>query len=119
MLSGIPISCWAFSIALVASPRDAFGARVNDSVTTGNCPWWLTDSGAVLDSKCVKALSGTAAPFVLATAVGFAEPELGRADEEADGLGDPADPPVAVPAVTVPFVMEFEEEEPVDVAEGA
>jgi len=72
-----------------------------------------------LDSKWVKALNGTAAPFVLATAAGFAEPELGSADEEADGLGVPAEPPVAVAAVTTPVEVLFVAEGPVDVADGA
>ena len=72
-----------------------------------------------MDSKWVKALSGTAAPFAVATAVGFAEPELGSADEEADGLGEPAAPPVAVVAVTVPFVVPLVLEGPVVVAEDA
>ena len=72
-----------------------------------------------MDSKWVKALSGTAAPFAVATAVGLAEPELGSADEEADGLGEPVDPPVAVAAVTIPFAVLLAGEEPVVVAEGA
>ncbi len=67
----------------------------------------------------MKALSGTAAPFAVATAVGLAEPELGSADEEADGLGEPAVPPVAVVAVTIPFEVLFVVEDPVVVAEGA
>jgi hypothetical protein len=56
---------------------------------------------------------------VLATAVGLAEPELGSADEEADGLGVPAEPPVAVAAVTTLVAVLFVAEGPVDVAEGA
>jgi hypothetical protein len=51
--------------------------------------------------------------------VGLAEPELGSADEEADGLGEPVDPPVAVAAVTIPFAVLLAGEEPVVVAEGA
>ena len=39
MLSGIPMSAFALLIEFTASPSDAFGARLNDSVTTGNCPW--------------------------------------------------------------------------------
>ena len=36
----------------------------------------------------MNALSGTAAPLAPDTAVGFAEPALGNAEEEADGLGE-------------------------------
>ena len=32
---------------VTASPSDTPGARLNDSVTAGNCPWWLTASGVV------------------------------------------------------------------------
>ena len=32
---------------------------MKDSVTTGNCPWWLTVIGALVISKFVNALSGT------------------------------------------------------------
>lgn len=62
------------SIALVASPSDAPGARLKEIVTTGNWPWWFTDSGAVRDSKCVNALSGTADPLSAVTAAGLDEP---------------------------------------------
>ncbi len=49
---------------MTASPSDAPGARLNEIVTTGNCPWWLTASGAVVVSIWVKALSGTEPPVV-------------------------------------------------------
>src|SRR5580698_202185 len=75
-LSGMPISRCASSIARVASPSDALGARLNEIVTTGNCPWWFTESAADRVSKCVNVLSGTALPFTAVTAAGFAEPEL-------------------------------------------
>ena len=45
MLAGNPISFRAFSIASVASPSEPCGARLNEIVTTGNCPWWLIASG--------------------------------------------------------------------------
>jgi hypothetical protein len=68
----------------------------------------------------VNALSGTAAPFAPDTAVGFAEPELGRADDEADGLGEElAAPPVAEVAVTTLLELELALDPPVVVAEGA
>ena len=61
-------------MALVASPNEASGARLKEIVTTGNWPWWLTDNGAERDSKCVNALSGTAAPLSAVTAAGLDEP---------------------------------------------
>ena len=38
-LAGKPISRSAAAMASTASPSDAPGARLNDSVTAGNCPW--------------------------------------------------------------------------------
>jgi hypothetical protein len=57
-----------------------------------------------LVSKCVKVLSGIAAPFTDVTALGFAEPELVERFGEAEGLGEAVDAefPEAVVAVTVP-----------------
>ena len=55
-LIGMPMSFCAFSMASVAAPSEAFGARLKEIVTTGNCPWWLTASGALVDSKWVNAL---------------------------------------------------------------
>ena len=37
------------------SPSETPGAVLNDSVTAGNCPWWLSDSGAAVVSKCANA----------------------------------------------------------------
>src|SRR5580692_2370275 len=76
MLSGIWRSFWILSIAAVASPKEAPGARLKEIVTTGNCPWRFTESGALLSSKWVKALRGTAAPFDAETGVGLAEPAV-------------------------------------------
>ena len=68
----------------------------------------------------MNALSGTAAPLALDTAVGFAEPELGNAEDEADGLGEElAAPPEDDVDVTTPLAPELVLEEPVVVAEGA
>src|SRR5690242_2232474 len=75
MLSGICRSCRALSIAAVASPSDASGARLNEIVTTGNCPCRLIESGELCSSKCAIALSGTAEPL-LPTGAGFADPVL-------------------------------------------
>ena len=44
----------------MASPNAALGARLNETVIAGNCPWWLMESASVVFSKCEKALSGTA-----------------------------------------------------------
>ncbi len=41
--SGMWMEAVTFWIALTASPSATPGARLNDSVTAGNCPWWLID----------------------------------------------------------------------------
>ena len=48
--------------SLTASPSDTPGARLNESVTTGNCPWWFTASGAGVVSMRVNWLIGTIVP---------------------------------------------------------
>ncbi len=84
MLGGSAISFSACWIAFVASPSDAPGARLNDSVTTGNCPWWFTASEAFMALIRVNAEIGTGAPLVVTDvpfAVGapaFAVTTLGR-----------------------------------------
>src|SRR3954451_1067557 len=45
MLAGRPISLCACSIAATAEPSDAFGPRLNESVTAGNWPAWLMTGG--------------------------------------------------------------------------
>ena len=45
MLAVRPAIAW---ISSTASPSATPGARLNDSVTAGNWPWWLTDSGCDL-----------------------------------------------------------------------
>ena len=53
------------SIALMVSAASLSatpGARLKETVTDGNCPWWFTASGAVLGSNWVIALSGTSPP---------------------------------------------------------
>src|SRR5260370_40961026 len=59
-LAGILRSVRAFSMAVIALPRAAPGARLKDTVPAGNCPWWLMESGDFTLSRRVKALSGTA-----------------------------------------------------------
>ena len=54
------ISFCTLSIAEMALPRAAFGARLNDAVIAGNWPWWVITSGSVVFSKCEKAANGTA-----------------------------------------------------------
>ena len=54
------MSFCTLSTAVIALPSAPFGARLKDTVTAGNCPWWLMESGSVVCSKCEKALSGTA-----------------------------------------------------------
>ena len=53
------MSFCTFSTAVMASPREAFGARLNDTVIAGNCPWWLIESSSVVLVKWQNALSGT------------------------------------------------------------
>src|SRR5678816_410645 len=59
---GRPIARSAARMAVTAWPRETPGARLNDSVTAENWPWWLMASGAVLGARREKALSGTWAP---------------------------------------------------------
>ena len=47
-------------IAVMAWPSAALGARLNDTVMAGNCPWCVITSGSVVFSKCAKAPRGTA-----------------------------------------------------------
>ena len=47
------------SMALTASPSDAPGSRLNESVMAGNCPWWFTARGAPQRPKPASAESGT------------------------------------------------------------
>ena len=56
-----------FSIASTASPSAYRGARLKDSVTDGNWPWWLMVSGATFSVKRATALSGTWTPLAPGT----------------------------------------------------
>src|ERR1700677_4628587 len=47
-------------MASMASPSEALPARLKETVTEGNWPWWLIDSDSVPGSMWVKALKGTA-----------------------------------------------------------
>ncbi len=44
----------------MAEPSAAFGARLNETVAAGNCPWWVIESGWVVVWTLANALSGTA-----------------------------------------------------------
>ena len=52
-----------------ASPSDSPGARLNEIVTAGNCPWWLIASGAVVVATWTIALSGTGDPLAARTKI--------------------------------------------------
>src|ERR1017187_5406221 len=60
MLGGMCICFCTLLTAEMASPSDAFGARLNETVIAGNCPWWVMASVSVVFSKWAKLLSGTA-----------------------------------------------------------
>src|SRR5580693_6635507 len=57
------MSSFTLFTALTASPRDASGGRLKESVITGNWPWWFTVIGALDITTWVKALSGTWPPL--------------------------------------------------------
>src|SRR5258706_2382727 len=58
--------CRTLSMAEIALPKAAPGARLKDIVTTGNCPCRLIERGEVLRSQRVNAFKGTAfAPLEL------------------------------------------------------
>src|SRR5215813_2156306 len=80
ILAGRPISFRAWFTALTASPNEVPGATLNERVTTGNWPRWLTLIGPVVSSRCAKVLSGTCAP-------------VGKASE--DGMELESEDPVA------------------------
>src|ERR1700722_2826299 len=93
------ISCCTLLIESIAPPREAFEARLNDTVIAGNCPWWLMESGSVVFSNCIRAESGTAlllpaelaTPVELVPTVGceealFESAEVGGRSVAADGV---------------------------------
>src|SRR3954468_12484252 len=47
---------------LTASPSEVPGVRLNDSVTAGNCPWWLTDPVVVVGTSRANWLTGIIRP---------------------------------------------------------
>src|SRR5258708_6391314 len=62
MLGGKPISSLTLFTAFTASPREALGARLKESVMTGNWPWGFTVMGRGRGSTRVRALRGTWPP---------------------------------------------------------
>jgi len=56
----MPIFFCRLSMSVMAVPSDAFGARLNETVIDGNCPWCVIESGSVVISKRENALSGIA-----------------------------------------------------------
>ena len=68
MLDDAGITCAACcSTYCVAVPSATPARRLNESVTEGTCPEWLTESGVTVSTVVVTELSGTAAPVVLFT----------------------------------------------------
>src|SRR3984885_7346559 len=59
-LAGKFISLAVLLIASMAWPSEALSARLNETVTEGNWPWWLIESDSVPGSMWVKAARGTA-----------------------------------------------------------
>ena len=47
------------SIFEIAVPSEACGARLNETVTAGNWPWCVIDSGCVVIATCANVESGT------------------------------------------------------------
>src|ERR1700690_2881714 len=95
MLGGSPTCSLARFTAFTASPSAAPGARLNESVTTGNWPWWLMVIGDALVSTWAKAASGIWPP--LGNAV--SEAEVGLPKTALDAAVVAADPPRVVGAL--------------------
>ena len=59
MLAGRPSSRVTRSMDFTAAPSDTPGARLKETVTAGNWPWWLTASAAACCSMLASVDSGT------------------------------------------------------------
>src|SRR5690242_9002773 len=77
MLAGMCRSFLTRSTALMASPSETPGARLKDSVTTGNCPWCVIAIGTATVCVLLKALSGITLPLGNACVDAGAAPEKG------------------------------------------
>src|SRR5579884_930254 len=62
-------------MALTALPSETPGARLNDMVAAGNCPWWLMVSGVLVRSMLAIEVSGTSAPPAVVGAPALATTE--------------------------------------------
>ena len=102
---------WSFTrfTAFTASPSEAPGARLKESVTTGNWPWWFTVMGTAFSSTRLKALSGTWPPVgnTLDEAIGAAEhgarcAEVGGGRGAGGGAGAVLAGPLSTAAVAMP-----------------
>ncbi len=62
MLGGMPSSRVTRSIEVTAAPSETLGARLNETVTAGNWPWWLTASVVARCSIVARVESGTWPP---------------------------------------------------------
>src|ERR1700722_3678366 len=51
-------------MSVIAVPNEALGARLNDTVTEGNCPWWLMERASVMGEAFVNAPRGIAFALV-------------------------------------------------------
>src|SRR5215469_2109955 len=89
MLAGMPTSSFALFTALTASPNDALGARLNESVITGNWPWWFTVMGTAWVSRWVNAFKGI-------------WPPVGNIEE--DAMAPPPNPAFAAAAPGAPLL---------------
>src|ERR1700688_3541008 len=58
MLAGMPKSCVIFLIRSTAAPSEAPGARLKETVTTGNWLWWLIVMGDGTKDASTKDLNG-------------------------------------------------------------
>ena len=77
---------------LMAVPSEARGARLNEMVTAGNCPWCVIVSGCRTRLTWVKAFRGTALEccelvLVFVVTVVFASAVCKGASNEAAGVG--------------------------------
>ncbi len=62
--AGMPSARREASMASTASPSEVPGVRLNEMVTAGNWPWWLTTRGLGRSSKDVNVESGTWPPVL-------------------------------------------------------
>src|SRR5579862_2157874 len=101
MLAGSFTSFSTRFTAFTASPSEASGARLKESVTTGNWPWWLMVMGALVSSIFVKAESGTCPPLGNCAVDWIWEPPKLLSDAiVADSPGEVAEERLALAAVS-------------------